>query len=177
MKGIISDFPFAIYVKELCAVNGIGKGPNLPLATGSVKVISKTLQAILLWIGLVKIFNISSLQLPLLRLFLHLQIFIYLEEFGNVTYRGDRGVDLIENIRVGEFSDISRVGVLEDYLLLRNHFKIWRGTNLLDWRGGRYSVMIHKAKVKWGICFLCGLKQHNFWFGWIYAKGPYFSVL
>ena len=47
MKGIISDFPFAIYVKELCAVNGIGKGPNLPLATGSVKVISKTLQVTL----------------------------------------------------------------------------------------------------------------------------------
>ena len=59
----------------------------------------------------------ASLQLPLLRLVLHLQIFIYLEEFGNVTYRGDRGVDIIENIRVGEFSDISRVGVLEDCLV------------------------------------------------------------
>ena len=44
-------------------------------------------QAISLWIGLVKISNTSSLQLPLLRLVLYLQIFIYLEEFGNVTHR------------------------------------------------------------------------------------------
>ena len=44
-------------------------------------------QAILLWIGLVKISNTSSLQLPLLRLVLHLKISIYLEEFGNVTHR------------------------------------------------------------------------------------------
>ena len=44
-------------------------------------------QAILLWIGLVNISNTSSLQLPLLRLVLHLQISIYLEEFGNVTHR------------------------------------------------------------------------------------------
>ena len=44
-------------------------------------------QAVSLWIGLVKISNTSSLQLPLLRLVLYLQIFIYLEEFGNVTHR------------------------------------------------------------------------------------------
>ena len=44
-------------------------------------------QAISLWIGLVKISNTSSLQLPLLRLVLYLQISICLEEFGNVTHR------------------------------------------------------------------------------------------
>ena len=44
-------------------------------------------QAILLWICLVNISNTSSLQLQLLRLVLHLQISIYLEEFGNVTHR------------------------------------------------------------------------------------------
>ena len=44
-------------------------------------------------------------------------IFIYLEEFGNVTFLGDRGVDIIENIRVVEFSDISRVGDLKDCLV------------------------------------------------------------
>ena len=29
---------------------------------------------------------------------------------------------------------------------LRNHSQIWRGTDILDWRGGRYSVMIQKLK-------------------------------
>ena len=44
----------------------------------------------------------SSFQLPLLRFVLQLQTFIYLEEFGNVTYCGDRGVDTIQNIQVDE---------------------------------------------------------------------------
>ena len=53
MNGIISDFPFDIYVKEVCrhwdtrynVVNVVkNEWSNLPLATGSVKVMSKTLQ-------------------------------------------------------------------------------------------------------------------------------------
>ena len=44
-------------------------------------------------------------------------VYIYLEEFGSIPYRGDRGINNIENIQVGEFSDRSRVDVLEDCLV------------------------------------------------------------
>ena len=54
-------------------------------------------QAILLWIGLVKISNTSSLQLPLLRLVLNLQIFTIWKNLEMLHIdRGDRGVDTIQ---------------------------------------------------------------------------------
>ena len=44
--------------------------------------------------------------------------------------RGDRGVDTIQNIKVGELSDRSRVDVLEDCLVEKS----FSGTDFLDWR-------------------------------------------
>ena len=44
--------------------------------------------------------------------------------------RGDRGVDAIQNIKVGELSDRSRVDVLEDCLVEKS----FSGTDFLDWR-------------------------------------------
>ena len=60
--------------------------------------------------------------------------------------RGDRGVDTIQNINVGELSEISRVDVLEDSLVEKSFSDLTWDRSLGLEGGGRYSVMIQKLK-------------------------------
>ena len=60
--------------------------------------------------------------------------------------RGDRGVDTIQNIKVGELSDRSRVDVLEDCLVEKSFSDLTWDRSLGLEGGGRYSVMIQKLK-------------------------------
>ena len=60
--------------------------------------------------------------------------------------RGDRGVDTIQNIKVGELSDRSRVDVLEDCLVEKSFSDLTWDRSLGFEGGGRYSVMIQKLK-------------------------------
>ena len=60
--------------------------------------------------------------------------------------RGDRGVDTIQNIKVGELSDRSRVDVLEDCLVEKSFSDLTWDRSLGLEGGGRYFVMIQKLK-------------------------------
>ena len=60
--------------------------------------------------------------------------------------RGDRGVDTIQNIKVGELSDRSRVDVLEDCLVEKSFSDLTWDRSLGLQGGRRYSVMIQKPK-------------------------------
>ena len=66
--------------------------------------------------------------------------------------RWDRGVDTIQNIKVGELSDRSRVDVLEDCLVEKSFSDLTWDRSLGLEGGGRYSVMIQK--LKWNEVFV-----------------------